>query len=342
MFTRLRKRLSPILGRDSATWVGWLRRAVRDRARWPWHALTAALNRCPKRLSVQLQTVSACNGRCVMCPYPASWHRAHPGSMSDALFGRILDQLAPWRLRKLCLYLQNEPFLDPKFIERLRAARECLRFDVLEVSTNASALTDAKAQALAEVLEGVPHEVWVSFHGVDREGYTQTMGLDFDRTLANVVGLLKLAAARGLNVVLRGAGAALSAGEAVSPRHFSRADMEAFWEGVFREHGIERRPELVWFAYHGRSGSLGRGRRRRLLLGSYCERIDQWLHVLYNGDVVLCCNDYHRRAVVGNLGEEELAAVLVSPRFRTLRLMAMGLHRSPPDFLCRLCTRSGG
>jgi len=35
-----------------------------------------------------------------------------------------LDQLAPWRLRKLCLYLQNEPFLDPKLIDRLRAARE--------------------------------------------------------------------------------------------------------------------------------------------------------------------------------------------------------------------------
>ncbi len=347
MIDRMRRRLSPIVGLDSGGRIGRLRRNLRDRRRWPWHAMLALANRRPAALNVQLMTTSACNGKCAMCPYLESWHRHNPGQMSDELFESIIDQLRPMKLAKLCLYHQNEPLLDPKFLDRLAKVRQQLRFKKLEISTNASALTEKTAKALADLLEGVGHEIWISFHGVDKESYEENMGLDFDRVLGNILILLKLSQERNLKIKIRSAGASVAGSESFSPVHFGARQMEAFWEGIFDAHGIRHKPGLTYLAYHNRAGSLGRDgssqpAARRSLAGFYCVRADKWLHVLYNGDVVLCCNDYHRRTVIGNLREQGVSEVLVSPKFRQYRLMVMGLKKSSDNFLCKLCGKPPG
>jgi hypothetical protein len=135
-------------------------------------------------LNVQVQTISRCNARCVMCPYPTSWHATHPGRMSDECFERVVDLLDGMPLGRVCLYLENEPFLDPALIERLDIVKTRLRFEQIELSTNVSALTEAKAAALIERLADVPHELWISWHGTTAETYEAVMGLDFEKSLA--------------------------------------------------------------------------------------------------------------------------------------------------------------
>ena len=267
--------------------------------------------------------------------------------MNDELFSRIVDQLEPMRIGKLCMYLQNEPFLDSHYFDRLNQVCRRLDFEVLEISTNASTLTEETSQKLAELLDGMPHEIWVSFHGVDKDGYSKVMDLDFTKSLANVISLLKLAEQRGLQVTIRSAGTAMSNGEDLSLPRFSQRQMEMFWEEVFQKYRITQRPALVYFAYHGRAGSLPhRGRqdqkRKKSLFGFYCERGDQWLHVLYNGEVVFCCNDYHRKTVISNLNTQTIKEVLHSRKYRAHRLMMMGLKKAPDDFICRFCRKPGG
>jgi len=344
MLGRLRMELLPHVGIDGGSRIGRLRRVLRDRSRWPWHAYLALCGRRPGRLSVQIQTTSACNGRCTICPYDGSWHSRNPGRMTDELFERILRELAGRRLEKLCLYLQNEPLLDPSFPARLARACDTLTFGLLELSTNASTLSRPVLESCARVLERVPHEIWVSFHGVDDDSYRRMMGLDFDQTLDNVVSLLKMADRRSLNVTIRSAGLAMPGSEGLSPVSFDAGQMVAFWEQVLRRHGISRRPRLVHMAYHNRAGSLARPATpvRRSLVGFYCRRADEWLHVLYNGDVILCCNDYQRRTVVGNLANQGLDEVLLGQEFLDLRLKVMGLRSSEEGFLCKLCARPGG
>jgi hypothetical protein len=267
--------------------------------------------------------------------------------MADDLFNSIVDQLKGMKLNKFCMYLENEPLLDSQFFERCRNIRDSLKFKVRESSTNASTLTSEKAETLADTLEGTSHEIWISFHGISKETYENIMGLDFKKSLANIVNLLKLAERRNLKVFIRGAGSALRNNKKNSPYHFTPREYESFWEGIFRKNDIAKPPRLVYLSYHDRAGSIRRNQynfevERTSLLGFYCDRADQWLHVLYNGEIILCCNDYHRRTVIGNLNDQTIVDLLVSPKYREYRKSIMGLKKSPDDFICKHCSKPGG
>lgn len=298
-------------------------------------------------MNIQIQTTSACSGKCIICPYGDSWHKKHPGRMTEAVFDRILDQLSGRRLGKVCAYLENEPLLDPDIFRRIRAIKERLRFDSLEFSTNALSLDAAAAARLGELFADVKHEIWVSFHGVDKRTHQGVMGLDYERCLENVVGLLKLSDELPLRVIIRGAGL---------PQHpdlthdftFTEQAYKAFWEEQLRRHGIRNRPGINWIRYHDRAGTI-RSRPIRLkapvrtdLAGFSCPRPQGWLHFLYTGELILCCMDYHRETVFGDIAREDLDAILAGPAFGALLARIAGKEASPPDFICKRCISPGG
>jgi hypothetical protein len=163
-----------------------------------------------------------------------------------------------------------------------------------------------------------------------------------------VVGLLRIAQEQDLHVLIRGSGCAVPASEGRAPEHFTREEFTAFWGRVLSENGITRRPQLLYLLYHDRAGAIRRdgqyrfGIARKSLRGFRCWRIDRGLHVLYNGDVVICCNDYHREVVLGNLREQSIAEVFRSERYREVRRQVLGLAESPSDFICKRCSKPGG
>ena len=339
--------LKKLVGIASSPKVSSIRYDLKGKRKWASHALQAVINHRPRKLSVQLQTTSACNGKCIMCPYLDSWHRANPGRMSDEMLDKIYEQLAPMQLDRFCLYLENEPFLDDRVLDRLRQARDMLRIRQLHLATNAACLTKEKCTELADILGGVSHEIWISFHGVDEKSYTDIMGLNFQQSLSNVIELLQVAQERSLKIRIRSAGFSLHEGDNSEPKHFTKEQMHTFWEDVFAQHKIRKKPLLSHFAYHDRAGSIKQdeynfGQRRPSLLGLYCDRGDEWLHVLYNGEVVFCCNDYHRKTVISNLNTQTIKEVLHSRKYRAHRLMMMGLKKAPDDFICRACVKPGG
>lgn len=298
-------------------------------------------------MNVQLQTTSLCSGKCIICPYLDSWHKRRPGRMSEAVFQRILEQLAPLSLGKICVYLENEPLLDPGIFQRIAAIKQSLRYTSLEFSTNAKDLDPQAAGELAELLCDAPHEIWISFHGVDRRTHEGVMGLEYERCLDNTLHLLTLADKLPLRVVIRGAG------QGVHPdlRHdfeFSEAQFRAFWEEQARRKGVKARLKLNWFRYHDRAGAIRRNHLRLNqpirpdLHGFACPRVDQWLHFLYTGDLTLCCMDYHREAIFGNIVENSLQDILEGQPYLRLRNMVTGVIDSPTDFICKRCISPGG
>ena len=269
----------------------------------------------PVSLNVQIQTTSRCNGKCVMCPYLDSWHKQNPGEMSDEVFERILAELTLRELNKICVYFENEPLMDPKIFRRLARIKETLRFKRLEISTNAALLNREKTEELAWLLEGTRHEIWVSFHGVDKHSYERIMGLDFDRSLGNLQHLLHVADQRGLRVIIRGSGMPVDS----SLSHdtpFSREQFMTFWNARINEFGLSKRPGLNYFLYHDRSGAIRRNsiRLNRIprpnLAGFRCPRIEDWLHFLYTGELCICCMDYHREHVLGDITTHSLDDIL--------------------------------
>lgn len=267
--------------------------------------------------------------------------------MSHAVFERILDQLAPLKLQKVCPYLENEPLLDPHIFERIQTIKNELRFDSIEISTNIMALGENKAERLAALLSDIDHEIWISFHGVDKRTHEGCMGLDYDSCLANIICLLNISDEKKLNIIIRGGGMPM---EDV-PKHdftFTQREFKDFWNRVFQENGIRRKPKLNYFRYHDRAGTIRRNEIKSLkivrwdLRGFQCSRLTNWLHFLYTGEVTICCMDYHREEVFGDVTRISLRDILEGPTFNNLLDRAEGRAPSGDDFICKRCISPGG
>ena len=300
-------------------------------------------------LNVQIQTVSACNASCYMCPYPESWQSRNPGRMSDEVYKKIVDDLAQYKIGKFCPYLENEPLLDAKIFERIDYAISKLDMRVLEVATNASVLDRKKLEDAMRVLPKANSHIWVSFHGIDKESYESIMGLDFETARENVLALIEKAQDTKIKIRIRGAGMPRFQGEKM-PNWFSKKDYVNFWNNEFAKHKFKVRPEINFFTYHDRAGQIERneinfskaGIFRPSLKDFYCVKIDQWINFLYTGELVLCCMDYHRETVFGDIKDNSINEIFTSDKFLCLAKQVLGSAESPDGFICKKCSSPGG
>jgi len=302
---------------------------------------------------VQIQTLSRCNADCVFCPYVESWHAAHPGRMDDALWAEVLRQLEPFAegLSKgmVAPYLMNEPLLDPALFQRISDIYARFPDTMVVVATNAVALTERNTTRLLEVLRGRKHQIWVSYHGIGPDTLRTVMRVDPDRALFNTLALLKRGA--GFRIQIRGAGESLDGRRT----WFTTEDYRAYWAALFREHDIDpRRVHIDAFRFHDRAGALRRTDRGAgdLSVGKVrdidpahpfrCPRVDQWLHVLWDGTLRLCCMDWHGEVEMPNLREVTLKEWFASDAYRALVATVTGRTMAPEDWICTRCTSPGG
>lgn len=238
-------------------------------------------------MNLQVQTASYCNGSCLFCPYPESWQKTHSGVMSHGVFQKILSSLPAWD--KICLYFQNEPFLDPWFLDRVKYVVDNCEYKKIEIATNAPFFYE---KDLYDILKGTNHIVKISFHGVDKKSYRLNMGLNFDSHLKNAVKLIE----SGLNCEIWSAYGPRVKSLAL-PCNYDPNASKAFW--------AKYNVQVHNFTYHDRAGSI---HRNKLNLGMdrtppKCARYKDWLHFLWNGDSVLCCMDYHRETYLGDISD---------------------------------------
>jgi hypothetical protein len=299
-------------------------------------------------LNLQVQTVSACNGLCVMCPYHGSWHKKHPGTMNDRTFGHIIEMMRGIPLGKICIYLENEPFLDRWLFQRVGQIKEKLHFRSLEISTNVSLFNEKNLQLLVESLNGVDHEVWLSWHGITPETYKELMGFDFETNLEKLKNYFKITKGKLYTVINSIIGSKL-----VKDRQYAgEEETVSFFKTILKECGINdlSRTRFKPFHYHDRAGSIRidgeMDKELQELEGKLkpgCWRIKEWLHILYDGDIILCCMDYHKETVMGNVNDfKSLEELLTSSRFLETQNKALGITNAEENFICRRCLSPGG
>lgn len=298
-------------------------------------------------LNIQLQTVSTCNAKCKTCPYHTSWHRENPGKMSDAVFDHLMKLLRHIPMGKICLYLENEPLLDPALFKRIETIKTALNFREIEISTNGSVFTRPIIKKLYHALKDISHQVWISWHGITPGSYKKLMGLDFNRNLEMLRDYFRLTRGELRTKVRTIVGGKLDKDE----RYSSAQEAEAFFKRIISECDVPDTNTTIYpFLYHDRAGDIeteGTADSRYLSmkgkLKPSCCRIDEWLHVLYDGDIILCCMDYHKETMAGNVFSfDTLEKLLGSGPLLRLRQKAHGKIETGSDFICKRCIAPGG
>ena len=280
----------------------------------------------PRMLMVQ--TTSACNSSCVFCPHRLYRDRLPRGEMDEALFRRIVAEAGEHPdVSCINLFLMNEPLMDPRIVERVELAGQLNPRAEISLWTNAVALSSKRGAAL---LASPLTSLGVSLHAHRAETYRRLTGrTDFHRVLRSLVRFIEERGARrpDLALVLRFVSAAqMEPGE--------QEELLTFWRDADVTLDIDD-------GYLGRAGNLAAPGApavpHRWLAGCQALGGPKQAHILFDGQVVLCCMDYGRTTSLGDLGRQSLAQVWRGPRRHGYLETLFGQQAADPEFLCSRC-----
>jgi hypothetical protein len=281
------------------------------------------------------------------CPYKNSWMVDNPGVMSDKLYLKILNNINysnPKFKGKFCPYLMNEPFCDKNIIKRVEQAYDILYDPLVEISTNSSLASKNKIDELKEVIGDKRAKIVISLHGINEKSHNKLMDTDWDKSIDNAIYIMK----EFNKVPIAIQSMAMSKDRTYNILHPRK--IQRFWYKLFKENNINTRNiNFSTFQFHNRAGGLDMDWNYNKIVRKIdrthpfdCKRLHGYLHVLWNGDVVLCCMDYQHEVVIGNLKEQTIEEIYTSKVWKDTYSKCTGKKESPNDFICKRCSSPGG
>lgn len=295
----------------------------------PWVRIRNRLTRRPVPSfprTIQIQTFTGCNADCIFCPYGGTYETQPKGKMAPGLFERIIDEAAAHRVRRISPYLMNEPLVDRGLFDKIRYIKATIPDCNVVVTSNGHFLTPQVADAILELGGGL-HELYISLQGIDREPYEKTMrgSMNFERTLANVNHFIEEQRRRGLERpklwITMVDTAVIDARKAV-----------AYW----RSRGVASK----YTTLENRGGNIRNAenfsRTKAMSYCTTCTRLFKQAYILFNGDMVLCCVDYSREQVLGNITNSSIDDVWNGPVATEIRRRYLG-HQFDGLPLCGNC-----
>lgn len=295
----------------------------------PWVRIRNRLTRRPVPSfprTIQIQTFTGCNADCIFCPYGGTYETQPKGKMAPGLFERIIDEAAAHRVRRISPYLMNEPLMDRGLFDKIRYINATIPGCNVVVTSNGHFLTPPVADAILDLGDGL-HELCISLQGIDSEPYEKTMrgSMNFERTLANVNHFIEEQRRRGLERpklwITMVDTAVIDARKAV-----------AYW----RSRGVASK----YTTLENRGGNIRNAesfsRTKAMSYCTTCTRLFKQAYILFNGDMVLCCVDYSREQVLGNITNSSIDDVWNGPVATEIRRrhLAQEFDRLP---LCGNC-----
>lgn len=276
---------------------------------------------------VQIQTHTGCNGGCLFCPYSEASRETPRGRMSDTLFKKIVKEIADHNVtQRISPYLMNEPFLDPEILEKARYIKKHVPKARIVLTTNGSLLTESVVEDLTR--DNPLRAIYISMQGIDKEPYESVMGgtLVFERTFENVERLIAARDAKipDLKIV-------------ITMVKTNRIDVDKAVD-YWRSRGVEAK----YTRLENRGGNtqafdaLNTGKKKQY---TECVRLLKNAYILFNGDMVLCCTDYFKTTILGNVNESSIYDIWNSPHALGIRRNFLRRHFSSIP-LCNECLMS--
>jgi radical SAM protein with 4Fe4S-binding SPASM domain len=280
---------------------------------------------------VMVQTTTRCNAACVFCPYPTVSKELRHKEMTFTLFRKLMNECGRHEgIKGIMLFLMNEPLIDPQIIERINYAKEQNPNASINLSTNGCNLPPDLAERLAH---SYVDYIAISIHAQWPETFRQLTGRkDSEVVQRNVVNFVearnRVRPSIKLDIKLIGAQQFLTNEEV--------AEAERFWQG----HGVDKVD--VYLGHTNRAGNLAGTYKiaRRTIRGCGDGMPYHMAAIVSNGDVVLCCMDWRREVVMGNVNRQSLAQIWHSAERRRVMEQIQGEVDAPMDFLCKRCMES--
>jgi len=289
------------------------------------HPITAG----PPR--VQIQTQAGCNGRCVFCPNEAVLNSDLPhGKMSVDLFHKIIDELAEIPPRRIALYMMNEPLADkrvPEFVEYVSRKVPTAKSQII---TNGTYLNKELGEKLVDA--GLK-QLKCSLQSLDDDVNTAVMGYPAAKVIDNCIAFQQT-----LNEKRATKSTDFRVSMVVTAQNVDEIpETRRFW----KRHGVR----LVTSALENRGGNIAEAENLNpthdMRSMGDCIRPSRDLMILYNGQVPLCCVDWHRTTILGDVSKQSIRDVWHGQTVQHIRDGLAGKNGAPSlPGICVNCTES--
>jgi len=289
------------------------------------HKIVQLLKRPPYPRSLLVDIHSYCNASCRICPY-SQLSKVNPmGFMSWELYTRIIDDYKRltdrYDFTGVLAYCQmGEPFILKDIAIWVKYAMD--KGIRIYFNTNASLLSPSIVDSLAGI--GFTGFFNISFHGINRQTYENTMHLDYDATINNIDYLLTKFPPSRIRI------------NAVSfcwePDEEDK--LRSFWQSRNVTVIVDQALSRAGLVKELRKVSKGR------IAGCRTERPLYEMVIAFNGDVLLCCHDMAREVVLGNLNLSTIEDVWNGERFVNILREIYNDRDLPSDFICKRCEES--
>jgi len=228
----------------------------------------------PQAIFIQLAT--ACNAKCINCPYIFTYGEKgthKKGVMDDNVWIKIVHDLKAMNFTgQVGFYLHHEPLLVNSLFDKVEDINSNTKAFVV-ISTNGFLLTKEKRKAL---ISSKPRVVHININSGDKAEYELMTGLVFDITIENTKSFIEEAKGKihiEINCpVLPGVDTDLL--KNLFPDVQVNTDYMA----------TSRGGTLTWV--------YCKSYLNRFNLESYCYQPIINFNILYDGSVILCCNDW--------------------------------------------------
>ena len=276
--------------------------------------------------TIQIETLSGCNAACIFCDWRINRETVPRGKMSDTLFRKIIDECANYAVRRISPFLTNEPLLDKTLVDKLIYTREKIPRIRLVLNTNGSLLSEERTRSLVD--SQTLDTIYISFQGITKEVYEKSMvGLDFDHTLRNVNFLIDYIRKKKLKK------------PKVRITMVKTKLIEDQIPAALR-YWKDRGVEATYTVLQNRAGTVDEakdlataGMKRYI----NCDRPFREAGITFDGQMLLCCIDYARQTVLGEVREKSIFEVWNDERVVCLRrkFLEGNLNEIPS---CRVCS----
>lgn len=256
--------------------------------------------------TVVLGTTAVCNANCFHCPTNKAYSKTQAkGFMDLALFERIIGELAEMGFRGGVLFgLFGDPLSDPLFLERMKIVKRLLPDSLICPSTNAGQYDSVKHREAMSYAD----DVAVHVEGVTADVYNVSMKpLKIARSTPRVEALIEDRQGKPMHII--------------SPVHRRNLHEMAALRDAWEDKGAGNTVFAYLMNRGGKAEAFDDVALAPVATGCGPDIMTD-LIIDWDGAVVTCCQDFHRRTIIGDLSKESVREVMINAaRRRTVELL---------------------
>jgi len=264
--------------------------------RLKWNVLKKVPLNTSVPVHVDIETASACNLKCTMCPHGIESYDGPRSLIKDELARKIIKDCIKSGVTSLKLSGRGEALMHPHLVDYVKMAKAGGIIDVM-LNTNALLLTKEKASQLVDA--GIDLIV-ISMDGTTKEIYELIRsGSDFETVVNNIEYLIQYKKEIG------------------SPRPMIRLQFIKMKENIHQYENFIRKWEdkvdvLVGLEYSER-GTVNQEEKhvekKKRIGRAYCPHPFQRLSIDAKGQGLMCCVDWYGKYVVGDCHTQSIKEI---------------------------------